>query len=138
MRSKYQAPLLLSTIFALATISGCGFDVKMGSETKVIRENKLGTAIAPMEDIKVKAMRLQDDRKTIKLVDVTIKRYTVIRVGIECVFKESAQILTQDDVTFSAMTPDKDGKLGVSTTIVPRLTGIQIGTEVWQPPEEKK
>ncbi len=121
-------------MISMSMLSGCGFDVKMGSETKVIRENKLGTAIAPMEDIKVKAMRLQDDLKTIKLVDVTIKRYTVIRVGIECVFKGSAQILTQNDVTFSAMTPDKDGKLGISNTIVPRLTGIQIGTEVWQPP----
>lgn len=125
--------LRLSTILIPLTLSGCGFDVKMGSETKIIRENKEGTAIAPVEDVKAKCKRLLEDG-SIKDVDVTIKKYTVIRVGIECVFKDVSQVLTQKDVTFDAMTPDKDGKLSISKTFVPALTGIKIGTTTWQPP----
>lgn len=134
MKLRFLAKLLLSTILTLLT-SSCGFDVKMGSEAKVLRESKEGTAIAPVVDVKVKSKRLQEDG-SIKDVDVTIKKYTVIRVGIECVFKDVNQILTQKDVKFDAMTPDKDGKLGVSKTMIPALTGIKIGTTTWQPPAD--
>jgi hypothetical protein len=132
--SKCLRRLRNSTLLILLTLtSSCGFDVKMGSETKVLRESKEGTAIAPVVDVTVKCLRKQADG-SIKVEKVVIKKYTVIRAGIECVFKDIDQVLTQEDVTFDAMTPDKDGKLGLSRTEVPKLTGLKIGTTTWTPP----
>ena len=129
---KSAAKLLLLT--SLISLNSCS--VKMGSAAYVMRENKLGTAIVPMEDVKVKALQLQGDG-SIKAVTVTIKTHTVVRVGIEFIGRDD-QILTQEAKKFQAMVPDKDGALVLTVFTLDAKVAVKIGTATWTPPEVNK
>ncbi len=96
----------------------------------MLRENKLGVAVAPLEEFTVKAWQLQEDKKTMKIVKVTIKTHTVIRVGIQFICRED-QILTTQSTQIEAMVPDKDGKLVKTKLTIDASTAIKIGTTTW-------
>ncbi len=128
--------IICAALTISACASGCGLSVEAGSESYMLRENKLGTAVAVMEDVTIKAWKLQAD-KTVRVEKVTIKTHTVIRVGVQFICRED-QILTTEEKSFDAMVPDKDGKLVKSSLTVDQFTGIKIGTATWPETEGGK
>lgn len=98
----------------------------------MLRENRLGVAIAPMEDVKISAYQKQDDGTIVKK-DVLVRQHTVIRVGIEYVADRDDQISVVKAVTFKAMVPDKDGILVQTDFTLDKGTAIKIGTAKWEP-----
>lgn len=124
---------VLLTVSALLMLSSC--TVKTGTETYIVRENKLGTAVVPMEDVEVLALQLQEDGTVVRR-KVTIKTRTVIRVGIEFIARAD-QILTLEPVKFQAIVPDATGKLVKSDVMtVDANTAIKIGTTTFTPEVE--
>jgi len=140
---KYQVTALIwmLSVLLIDSIPACAgptLAVRMGSESFLIRQNITGKAIVPMEEVKVKAMKLQEDGKTIKEVETIIKVRTVIRVGIQYIGRDD-QILTREKVQFAAMVPDETGKnlVKVDKMTVDENTGIKIGTAIWEPMEKE-
>ena len=88
-----------------------------------------------MVDVKVKALQPQADG-SIKVVTVTIKTHTVIRVGIEFIARDD-QILTQEVKKFQAMVPDKDGALVLTDFTLDAKVGVKIGTATWTEPAKE-
>lgn len=93
----------------------------------MMRENKKGIGIVPMEDVKVKAWSLDDNGKTSSIKQTLIKTHTVIRVGIEYIHRAD-QILTTEEVRFKAMVPDAHENLVLTDFTLDAKTGVKIGT----------
>lgn len=124
-----------AAIACLTILLSSGCAIQAGSETITIRENKLGTAIVPMVDVTLMASRKQDDG-TVRVVKVTIKKHTNIRVGCEWIDRDD-QILTEEAVKFQAMVPDAKGELILSEYLLDAKVGMKIGTTEWKPTPPK-